>query len=585
MMQPGRRAGSMLAMVVLTGACAPRASEVPLVPAVGKRVEGGRGVVSASHPAAAAAGVEVLAAGGNAADAAAAVGFALAVVDPSQTGLGGGGAATIWQAASRRADVLQFYARSGSDPRWGARDTALAPSPIAGASAGVPGAVQGLLDLQAGWGRLTRAQVLAPAIKLARDGFTVSPLLSRTIASGRAKLAADPASAARFLPGGEPLQAGDRLVQPDLAQLLEAIAREGREAFYGGAYAAALAATVQRHGGLITSADLASYATRRERPLCGTMGPYRVLGAGQPMGGLTVLEALTALDLQRGARTPVDQTRDGEAARTMAAALRMAQVDGRRFGGDPAAGLVTPTRGLTHGAYVAQRLTRAVGDSVAADAAWAHEGSTPAAGCAALDPYPAAPRPAIDAPAAREGEGDPVSQTSHLSVVDGEGNAVALTYTVGVVFGSGVNVGGVFLNSGGGNFSPRTRGPSRFANSTIAPTVIVDARGVRLVLGAGGSQYIPTAVTQVAWRILALGADPWLAIASPRLQPAGASRDLEMEAGFAPEVYAAMRREGYRVVSRVGDLQFGGVHLVYVTPDGRRIGAADPRRDGMAAAQ
>jgi gamma-glutamyltranspeptidase len=106
---------------------------------------------------------------------------------------------------------------------------------------------------------------------------------------------------------------------------------------------------------------------------------------------------------------------------------------------------------------------------------------------------------------------------------------------------------------------------------------------VRLVIGAGGSQYIPTSVTQVAWRILAGTMDPWLAIASPRLQPAGVAREIEMEPGFAPEIYAAARRDGLTVVSRVADLMFGGVHLVYVTPDGRRIGAADPRRDGAAA--
>lgn len=582
-----RRLGhSLLVALLVTGCSRPPTPVSPLVPTVGKRVEGARGVVSASHPDAARAGGEILAAGGNAADAAAAVAFALAVVDPSQTGLGGGGVATIYSAATRRADVLQFYARSGSDPRWGARDSTPPVAGQSGRDAGVPGAVRGILQLQAQWGRLDRARVMAPAIRLARDGFIVSPLLSRTIASARSKLMADSVAGARYLPGGEPLQAGDRLVQPELGTLLEQIAGNGGDAFYGGGFASRLSAEVQRRGGYITVGDMARYRTRVERPVCGSFGDFQVLGAGPSMGGMTVVEGLMALDATRATGGDGDHARSVPAARAMTSALRLAQYDTRGYGGDPdVVGLASPMRGFSNAAFVAARVQRPIVDSTAASAAWRADGEAPSAGCRALDPYPSAPVTAAPGTAPRDEESAPVSQTSHLSVVDAEGNAVGLTYTVGTLFGSGVYVDGVFLNSGGSNFNARTRGPDRFANSTIAPTVIVDQRGVRLVVGAGGSQYIPTSVTQVAWRILALGADPWLAIASPRLQPSGTSRDIEMEPGFAPEIYAAMRADGYKVISRVGDLMFGGVHLVYVAPNGVRIGAADPRRDGMAVVQ
>jgi gamma-glutamyltranspeptidase / glutathione hydrolase len=568
--------------LVLVTACGPRiAPEGPAVPVEGKRVESRRGMVSASHPDAARAGAEVLAAGGNSADAAAAVGFALAVVDPSQTGLGGGGVATIYRARDKRTDVLHFYARSGSGPQWSMRDTT--PSgPINGRDAGVPGAVRGLLQLQSQWGRLDRARVLAPAIRLARDGFIVSPLLSRTIASARAKLTADSASSARFLPGGAPLQAGDRLVQGDLATLLERIATDGGDAFYRGAFAERLSAAVSRRGGSITASDLANYTTRVERPVCGVVGGYRVVGAGPSMGGTTVIEALMVLDATRS-ESFVDHARDPAAAQRMISALRIAQADTRGYGGDPAvAGLASPVRGLSSASYVGARARAAVGDTAFVSRAWEADRAADDGACAAVDPYPAAPVRAVSAPPSGQEE-EPVSFTSHLSVVDAEGNAVGLTYTVGTLFGSAVNVDGVFLNSGGANFNTRTRGPDRFANSTIAPTIVLDDRGVRLVIGAGGSQYIPTSVTQVAWRILVGRMDPWLAIASPRLQTAGTARDLEMEPGFAPEIYSTARRDGLTVVSRVADLMFGGVHLVYVTPDGRRIGAADPRRDGAAA--
>jgi gamma-glutamyltranspeptidase/glutathione hydrolase len=215
---------------------------------------------------------------------------------------------------------------------------------------------------------------------------------------------------------------------------------------------------------------------------------------------------------------------------------------------------------------------------------WSADAAAASPACERLDGYAASPlgRDRAAPPPSRTGSFDEASFTSHFSVVDADRNAVAVTFTVGTVFGSGVYVNGFFLNSGGGNFDRGTRGPSRFANSTIAPTIALEEDEVRLVIGAGGSQYIPTAVSQVAWRALVLGEDPWLAIAAPRLQPARGNV-VEVENGFAPAVYDALSRRGYRPVSRIGDLMFGGIHAVAATRNGRLIGVADPRRDGTAA--
>jgi gamma-glutamyltranspeptidase/glutathione hydrolase len=155
-----------------------------------------------------------------------------------------------------------------------------------------------------------------------------------------------------------------------------------------------------------------------------------------------------------------------------------------------------------------------------------------------------------------------------------------MTFTVGVLFGSGVHVNGYFLNSGASNSDNSTRGPNRYGSSTIFPTIVLKGNDVRMVVGAAGSQYIPTATTQVKFRHLALGEDPWLAIASPRLQPAQ-GRTVEVEPGFAPEVDAALRARGYYPLSRVRDIMFGGVHAIAVVR-GELIGVADPRRDGAA---
>ena len=560
----------------------------------GKRAEGRQGMVSASQQEAALAGTSVLRQGGNAVDAAVAAAFALSVVDPSQTGLGGGGAATVWMARSARADHLSFYPRAGDAEGWTRPDTGGRGEDRAGRGAAVPGMVSGLLAMHERFGRLPRAQVMAPAVALAREGFVVTPLLARTIASAAERVKLEPEAANLFMPGGQPLRPGDRLVQPQLAALLELIAVAGEEAFYASAFAERLADHVQARGGLITREDLAGYRSTWMRPLCTAWRGFTVLGAPPPMGGAVVLEMLHLAEAsgltQSGGYTDTPAT-----AASFAQLIRIAQVDGQRWRGDPAVRPV-PANGMAQAAYARQRaalLTGALTDTVRAGDAWSTETEPLTPACAAIDPFRAPPRSDDDAAA---GTADPASHvepvpaidssfTSHLSVVDAEGNAVAMTTTVGVLFGSGVWSDGVWLNSAGRNFDATTRGRNRYSNSTMSPTVLLEGNRVRLVVGAAGSQYIQPATAQVTVRMLAFGEDPALALAAPRLHPTWSSREVEVEPGFPSSVYGALVARGFRPLSRVGDIMFGGVHAVYVAPDGRRIGAADPRRDGFAVAQ
>ncbi len=542
-------------------------------------------MVSASQPEATLVGVSVLRAGGNAVDAAVATAFALSVTDPSQTGIGGGGAATVWMPATQRTDHLSFYGRAGERPEWGTVDT---DSRAPGRGAATPGMVSGLLTLHEKYGRLPRAQVMAPAIALARDGFTVSPLLARTITSSRARVLEEPGAAARFMPDGEPLRPGDRLVQPELAAVLERIAAVGPDGFYRGPFAERLAQHVQSRGGLITVRDMASYRSTWMRPLCTPWHGLTVLGAPPPMGGAVVLQMLHLAE-QSGLTRSAGYTESPATATSFAQLIRIAQVDGQRWRGDPAA-VAVPARGLASASFAAARaseLTAPMRDSLSSGDPWNADAESPSGACAGLDPYPAAQRSASSASdaAAAESGGADSSFTSHLSVVDRDGNAVSMTTTVGVLFGSGVWVDGVWLNSIGRNFDARTRGTDRYTNSTMSPTIVLDGRNVRLVVGAAGSQYIQPAIAQVSVRMLAFGEDPAMALAAPRLHPNWNSLEVEVEPGFGPDVYSALVARGFRPRSRVGDIMFGGVHAVYVTPDGRRIGAADPRRDGYAAAQ
>ncbi len=570
-----------------------RASTVSATAAAfGKRVEGEKGMVTASHPDAVAAGVEVLRMGGNAADAAVATGFALSVTDVSQTGLGGGGALMFYDAKAKRVEHILFYPRSGGENTWAQADTARTRQP--GRAAAIPGMVAGLLEAQSRFGKLTRAQVMAPAIRLARDGFIVSPLLSRTITSSREKLLADAQAAALFLPHGEALRPGERLVQPELAATLTRISAEGASAFYTGAVAANLATKVQAEGGLITTAGMAGYRTANERPLCTNWRGYTVLSAPPPMGGTSVLEMLQLADAA-GVADAGGLTNAPDAVTKMADIMRIANSDASRWRGDPWAQSV-PARGTTSANYMRARLplvTGALADTVHAGDPWPFDSSAATGACATLDPYPAAVRAAGREPGADASSRetvpaeprDPTTEgtwTSHMSIVDAEGNAASATTTVGVLFGSGVYTGGFFLNSAASNFDARTRGTNRFANSTIAPSMILDRGAVRLVIGSAGSQYIQPSIVQVTLRMLAYGEDPGAAMLAPRIHASATQRVIEVEPGFSSSVYAALIKRGYLTQSRVVDMAFGAVHAVYIRPDGRRIGVADPRRDGAA---
>ena len=574
------------AIVTLAGCAAPATPAAP-TPMSAKRVEGRAGMVAASHPDAAAAGAEILRQGGNAIDAFAATAFALSVTDVSQTGLGGGGALTYFNARTQRAEHLSFYPKSGASSEWGRSDSSTAR--LQGRAAAVPGMVAGVLEAHGKWGKLTRAQVMAPAIRLAREGFIVSPLLARTIASSRAKLTLDTLAARRFMPNGQPLRPGERLLQPELASTLTAIADGGTKAFYTGTVAEQLSVKVKSLGGLIDVGDMNDYSVLAMRPLCAPWRGYTVLGAPPPLGGSAVLEMLQMADAAGigGAAGFTDQP---DAVVKLADVMRIGNADAGRWRGDPTS-LRVPARGVAHPGYAVQRASLVGGaltDSMAPGNPAVFDTTAGPSACTALDPYPPSALPAranSGSDDAAPASDDNTSFTSHLAVVDGDGSAVSATTTVGVLFGSGVYTGGFFLNSAGANFDARTRGPNRYANSTMSPTLLLEGRTVKLVIGAAGSQYIQPAILQVTLRMLAFNEDPGQAISAPRIHASASTKEVEVEPGFATSVYAALVARGYKPLSRVADISFGGVHGVFVRRDGMRIGIADPRRDGVAVGQ
>ncbi|HEX6251328.1 MAG TPA: gamma-glutamyltransferase, partial [Gemmatimonadaceae bacterium] len=374
----------------------------------------------------------------------------------------------------------------------------------------------------------------------------------------------------------------ERLVQPRLAAMLEAIARDGGRAFYEGENPRLIAAKVTGAGGWLESADFTQYRANVARPVCGAFAGLTILGVAAPMAAQTGIESLQLAELSAVQRLG-DPTTDSAAATRLADAVRIGLADRRaaRAGRD---GLPASVRGVASREFAESRVPhvgRTVSDTLVPASAREFEGAALTPSCARHDPYPAVAVGSSPRDGARDAT-DEASFTSHLSVIDRDRNAVTMTSSIGVLWGSGVYANGMWLNSSANLFVSDERGPRRRPTSLTMPLLALDGDDVRLAIGAAGGGYIAAAVVQTTFRILALQQDPYLALAAPRFQVNPTSPRLEAEPGFAIPVYAGWRAHGYVPSSRVADLTFGAVHTVMQYRDGRLVGAADPRRDGAA---
>jgi gamma-glutamyltranspeptidase/glutathione hydrolase len=539
------------------------------------QAEGEHGMVVTAQHEASAVGLRILAAGGNAVDAAVAVGYALAVVDPCCGNIGGGGFMLIHRAdgsdtvinfretAPRAATPGMFLDASGA----AMRETSL----YGYRAAGVPGTVMGLDRALAAYGRLGREAVMAPAIALARDGFVLGPADSGLLEAKAARLAADPEAARIFLRAdGAPYRPGDRLVQTDLAASLALIADQGPDAFYRGPIAASVATAAATHGGLLTAQDFADYTVTEAAPVTCPYRGYLVRSAPPPSaGGIILCEMLNVLsgwDLgAAGFASP-------QSLHLMAEAMRHAYVDRNTALGDPEFVADPRSRLLSPGHAAAIR--------------------------AAIDPQNATPSSAL-------GPGIPPheqAETTHYSVVDGEGNAVSVTYTLNGFFGSAVVAPGTgfLLNNEMDDFTVKPGAPNLFglvqgaANaiapgkrplSSMSPTIVEkDGRPV-LVLGSPGGPRIITAVLETLTNIVDFGMAPQDAVASPRFHHQFLPDTLYHErGGFPPATLAALAERGYRLAEQS---PWGAVELIRVGPNGgpggHLLGVNDPRRPAGSA--
>lgn len=525
------------------------------------------GMVASNCALATKAGVEVLAAGGNAVDAAVAVGFALAVAYPEAGNLGGGGYAVLHLADGRDAALdYRETAPAAATPTMyvGAGGKPTDQSLIGHRASGTPGSVAGMLALLERHGTMSRARVLAPAIRLARDGVVVDDVL-RTSIAGNADLISKFSGASLFLPGGKPPAVGSRLVQADLAATLERIAADGRDGFYTGAVAGAVAREMRRGGGLITADDLARYTPAWRNPLEGTYRGFRVLAMPpSSSGGVTVLETLNILETYDAAAP----WNGALALHRLASAFQRAFVDRNSSLGDPA--------------FVKMPVDRMTGKPYAR------------ALRAGIDDAKATPTASLR-PIAAEG-----SQTTNYCVVDRQGNAVAVTTTINSLYGSGVWVpgAGFFLNNEMDDFTVQPGTPNQFglvqgeANairpgkrmlSAMAPTIVLDSAGhVWMVVGGRGGPRIITAVVQAIVNAIDYRMTLADAIGAPRIHDQALPDVLEYEKGGVPAaVVHALEARGWQPrPGGTGSLTAIKRSGVPGTPGWE--GLFDPRKHGLA---
>jgi gamma-glutamyltranspeptidase/glutathione hydrolase len=532
-----------------------------------KTATGEHAMVVSVSPIASRVGLEILARGGNAVDAAVAIGFALEVVHPAAGNIGGGGF-MVMRFASGDVAAIDYRetapGRATPDMYLDSAGNVMETSVTGALSAGVPGSVAGMAEAQRRYGKLPFAEVVAPAARLARDGFVLDGDRAGGIAAAAERLARFPASAAQFLPGGAAPDSGTTLVQADLARTLQAIADSGPRVFYQGYVADLIVAEMEKDGGLISKEDLAAYQPEWREPITFQYRGYTIYSMPpSSSGGVTLAEILNMLEGYDS--LPAFDT-PGQ-VHLMAEVMRRAFADRNHYLGDPA--FVTMP--------IAELVSQAYADRRRADIAL--DSATPSAGV----------EPGI-------AEGD---HTTHYSVIDAEGNAVSVTTTLNSGFGSAVTVAGAgfLLNNEMDDFTAAPGKPNQYgliqgeANairpekrmlSAMTPTIVLDSAGQpMLVTGARGGPRIITAVFQVISNVLDYGMDIGAAVDAPRIHMQHLPDILYYEAnGLDSTTIRALTADGYNVESRDG---YVGSAPSILRRNGLWTAMADPRTGGFAA--
>ena len=527
-------------------------------------VYGKNGMVASEQGLATQVGLDILKQGGNAIDAAVAVGFALAVVLPNAGNIGGGGFMVLHDDKTGKDVAIDFREIA---PAKASRDMYLdnqgnvidGKSLFTHDASGVPGTVAGMEYALKKWGTMPLSKVLEPAIKLADKGFIVSDVLAQTLKEEKSTLGKWSASKAIFFKNGEPLKSGDLLVQKDLAKSLRLIAKQGAKAFYQGEIATKIAKEMQSHGGTMTLEDLKAYKVVERQPIIGDYRGYKVVTMPPPSsGGVHLIEILNMLE-----HYPIkeDGVNSAKNIHHMAESMKLAYADRSEYLGDPDF-VKIPVTGLTSKAYANERV-KTIDDNKAR---------------LSSNIKPGKPQPY---------ESD---QTTHFSVMDKAGNAVAVTYTLNLNFGSGIVVEGtgILLNNEMDDFSVKPGVPNAFglvggtANaieakkrplSSMTPTIVMKNNKPWLVTGSPGGARIITTVLQSVVNTIDHEMNPAEAIITPRVHHQWLPDELRVEEGISPDTIKLLQDKGHKVVTKA---PMGRIQIIQADDSGF-YGYSDPR--------
>ncbi|MER2528942.1 MAG: gamma-glutamyltransferase [Candidatus Competibacter denitrificans] len=516
-------------------------------------------------------GAMILQQGGNAVDAAVAVGFALAVTLPQAGNLGGGGFMLVYDNIEKRTAAIDFREMAPAaisrnfylNDKGEVDESRIRHSHQA---AGVPGTVAGLAIAHGRYGRLPWPNLLMPAIRLAEQGLIVSPELAQSLQEARKKMAPWPASMRIFFKAdGTAYPVGETLIQSDLAATLKLIAEQGPPAFYQGDIAQRLVADMKAHNGLITLDDLKNYRAVIREPVRGTYRGYDIVSMPPPSsGGVHLVQLLNMLE-----SWPLAELGANSAATVhrLAEAMKLAYADRSEYLGDPDF-VKVPVAGLTAKAYARELVAR-------------------------IDLNRARPAAEIKPGQPQRHESD---QTTHYSVIDRDGNAVAVTYTLNFSYGSGIVAAGtgILLNNEMDDFAAKPGtpnaygllggdanavGPGKRPLSSMSPTIVLKDGQPVLVTGSPGGSRIITTVLQTVSNVIDHQMNIAEATLSPRLHHQWLPDELRLEEGFSPDTVQLLRTWGHKVVVKdaMGDTQ-----SIARTPDGL-YGFSDTRRPGGLA--
>jgi len=530
------------------------------------------GMVVSQEALATRAGVEILKAGGNAIDAAVGVGFALAVTLPQAGNLGGGGFMLIHSAEKNSTIALDYreMAPAAATSQWFQEEGGKVDQVrlrFSHQSVGVPGTVAGFSEALHTYGTMALKDVLAPAIRLAREGVTISPVLAASLREKAKQLGQWPSTRRIFFQtDGTAYRPGDRLIQKDLAWSLQQIAQEGSSAFYEGAIAERLTADMREHGGLITKEDLRRYRTVWRTPVRGTYRGYEIVSMPPPSsGGIHLIQMLNILEHE-----PL-QAFGPNSARTihwLAESMKLAYADRSEWLGDPDF-VGVPIQGLISKDY----------------AKTLH---------ALIDPQKASPSGGIQPsnPVPFEGQ-----NTTHFSVMDKHGNVVSNTYTINFSFGTGIVAEGtgILLNNEMDDFAAKPGVPNAYglvgshANaiepgkrplSSMTPTLVFNKGTPYLATGSPGGSHIITTTLQIILNLIDHDMNLASATAAPRVHHQWMPDELRVERGVSPDTMALLEKWGHQVTIQE---TMGGAQSILRLPVGL-FGASDPRKpDSLAA--